>query len=257
MTKSRNSAGNHRNKAEFCVGFHAIESVLNNQPDKIIELVYDNKKSSHRLKQLLGLAREQGVTMRVVDRQTLDDICGSSQHQGVIAQIESVILRESTDLETIIATSSDNSVVLMLDQVQDPHNLGACLRTAECAGVHAVILPKDSSSPINQTVRKVASGAVENMDVLYVPNLVHAMKKLQESGYWVYGTSDQAESTLYDCKFAGKVVIVMGAEGSGIRRLTEENCDFFVKIPLKGEVSSLNVSVATGVILFEIGRQRS
>ena len=144
----------------------------------------------------------------------------------------------------------------MLDQIQDPHNLGACLRTAECAGVDAVILPRDGACRINQTVHKVSSGAVGHLDIFHVPNLVNTLDKLQNSGFWVYGATDKGAVSLNQCEYTGKVVVVMGAEGKGLRRLTREKCDYLVNIPMSGNVSSLNVSVATGIFLFEVIRQR-
>ena len=145
-------------------------------------------------------------------------------------------------------------MLLVLDQVQDPHNLGACIRTAECAGADAVILPKDRACPVNATVRKVASGAAEILPVVYVSNLVNALSRLQQEGFWVYGADERGDSELHQCEFSSRSVIVMGAEGKGIRRLVLEACDFSVRIPMQGQVTSLNVSVATGLMLFEAQR---
>jgi len=256
---ARSSRNNPR--AECCVGFHAVEALISHSSDKVVELLFEGRNPSHRQKQILSLAKGERVSIRPVSREVLDEECGSTHHQGVVAILESDRPKRSMDLESVLESveeSTDlNSIILMLDQVQDPHNLGACLRTAECAGVSAVILPKDGACPVNQTVRKVASGAAENLDIIYVPNLVTAMKKMQENGYWIYGTSDQGDSSIYECEFSGRIGIVMGAEGTGIRRLTAETCDYLVKIPLLGNVPSLNDSVATGVALFEVCRQLS
>ena len=246
-------------RTECCVGFHAVEALITHSSDRVVELLFEGRNPSHRQKQILALAKSEKVSIRPVSREVLEQECGSTHHQSVVAILESHRPKRSADLESVLESVDEagdqNSIILMLDQVQDPHNLGACLRTAECAGVRAVILPKDGACPVNQTVRKVASGAAENLDIIYVPNLVTSMKKMQESGYWIYGTSDQGDTTIYDCGFKGRIGIVMGAEGTGIRRLTAETCDYLVKIPLLGTVSSLNVSVATGVTLFEVCRQ--
>lgn len=244
-----------RSNVNQIVGFHAIESALR-QPDHQIEtLCLVTRKLSQRQQDLVKLAAEAGVAVQYYDRSELDRLSGTEQHQGVVAILKQAQIKSKSTVEDLIQSASDQSLVLILDQIQDPHNLGACLRTAECVGVEAVILPKDGACQINQTVRKVASGAAERMDVITVSNLANTMEKLQQAGYWIYGTSDKATKSIYEEKFSGKIAVTMGSEGPGMRRLTEEKCDFLVRIPLKGSVSSLNVSVATGVTLFEIDRQ--
>ncbi len=253
MTRS----DSNKSKRNHIVGFHAVESALHSDDNKIEQVFLVTRKLSKRQQQLVDVARECNVAVSYCQRGELDRISGTQHHQGVVAVLEAQKVQEIRTLEDVIAMSSAQSLVLILDQVQDPHNLGACLRTAECAGVDAVIIPKDGACQVNQTVRKVASGAAERMSIITVPNLVNAMETLQQHGYWTYGTSDQATESLYEAQFSGKMVIVMGSEGLGLRRLTADKCDFLIQIPLNGSVSSLNVSVATGVTLFEINRQLS
>jgi 23S rRNA (guanosine2251-2'-O)-methyltransferase len=238
-------------------GFHAVDAILTNDISRVAEIVVDQSRPSNRQKSLVAKARQAGLDVRFIDRDEIDRLCRGGNHQGIVA-----IFRErggsvATSLHDVLEKleESVDALVLVLDQVQDPHNLGACLRTAECAGVSAVILPRDGSCPVNDTVRKVASGAAERLDIVYVTNLVSALDQLQQANFWAYGTTDQADISIYDSKFTGKVALVMGSEGSGLRRLTMEKCDHLLAIPMRGEVSSLNVSVATGICLFEIRRQ--
>ena len=241
-------------------GFHAIEAMINRNPTRILEIQIDQEKSGQRMDTVRALAMKTGIPIRLQDRQELNQLTRQGNrpgnHQGVVALIRRVDSLSGITLEEIMSRQIEHSLILALDQIQDPHNLGACLRTAECAGVDAVILPKDGACRINPTVHKVSSGAVEHLNIFQVPNLVHALDKLQNNGFWVYGATDQGADSLYQCEYAGKVVIVMGAEGKGLRRLTREKCDYLVNIPMSGSVSSLNVSVATGIFLFEVIRQR-
>ena len=244
-------------KTEIGYGFHAVEAIIGNDRSRVTEIVADQSRPSSRQKSLIVKAREAGVKVRYVDRLEMEMLCNGANHQGILAVFAARGSDRNITLDQVIEEFQGQSdvMILVLDQVQDPHNLGACLRTAECAGVSAVILPRDGSCPVNDTVRKVASGAAERLDIAYVTNLVSALDKLQQAGFWVYGTSDKANITLFDCKFDGNVVLVVGSEGSGLRRLTTEKCDYLVGIPMQGDISSLNVSVATGVCLFEIRRQ--
>jgi 23S rRNA (guanosine2251-2'-O)-methyltransferase len=204
---------------------------------------------------LVGLAEESRVKVEKVDQKFLDNISRGVRHQGVIAEVKLVQQEGEHGLFNLLRTI-DQPFLLILDQVQDPHNLGACLRTAECAGVNAVILPKDGAAPVNETVRRVAAGAAERLPVFYVTNLSRCLNKLQELGIWITGSADESAKTLFETDLRGNMAIVMGAEGAGLRKLTREHCDQIVSIPMSGTVSSLNVSVATGVILFEAVRQR-
>ncbi len=253
---------NTRNKptANVVFGFHAVESMLNRNPHRILEIHTDRGKSGQRMDNIRALAMKTGVPIRLRGRQELSQWIRPENHpgshQGVVALIRRIDSAPAVTLEHLLSGQTGQRLVLALDQVQDPHNLGACLRTAECAGVDAVILPKNGACRITPTVRKVSSGAVEYLNILQAPNLAHALDKLQNSGFWVYGADGQAPESLYRYKYAGKVVVVMGAEGKGLRRLTREKCDYLVNIPVCGSVSSLNVSVATGIFLFEVVRQR-
>ena len=241
-------------------GFHAVEGVIKRNPARILEIRIDRRKSAQRVDNIRALAMKNGVPVRSQDRQELNQLIDPGNrpgnHQGVVAFIRRVDSLPGITLEGIIAGQAEHSLILALDRIQDPHNLGACLRTAECAGVDAVILPRDGACGITPTVRKVSSGAVEHLNILQVSNLVDALDKSQNNGFWVYGADGQGSDSLYRCKYAGKVVIVMGAEGKGLRRLTREKCDYLVNIPMSGSVPSLNVSVATGIFLFEVMRQR-
>jgi 23S rRNA (guanosine2251-2'-O)-methyltransferase len=190
-----------------------------------------------------------------MQRKALDDKAKGEQHQGIIARVKEGKKYNEKDLDQIIA-NSDTPFLLVLDGVTDPHNLGACLRNADAAGVDAIIVPKDKSAKLNGTARKVACGAAETVPLVQVTNLARTLRDIKEMGVWVVGTAGETDVEVFDAKLTGPMAIVMGAEGSGMRRLTREHCDELVKIPMVGTVSSLNVSVATGICLFEVLRQR-
>ncbi|MCL4112695.1 UNVERIFIED_CONTAM: hypothetical protein GTU68_052142 [Idotea baltica] len=213
-------------------------------------------ESGKRLDEILELARAANIVVRYCDRRAMDVLAEEGAHQGVLLEVSPSQPWNEAMLAEFLDRSENNSLILMLDGITDPHNLGACLRTADAAGVSAVIIPKDKSATLNATVRKVACGAAETIPLVVVTNLVRSLNKLQQRGFWAVGAAGEAESTLYQQDFTGSIVIVMGSEGSGMRRLTKENCDYLVNIPMQGSVSSLNVSVATGVCLFEAQRQR-
>lgn len=246
--------------AHVVFGFHAVEAAIGRNQAQILELRIDQGKSGQRIDSIRALAMKTGVPVQLRDRQELNQLARQGNrpgnHQGVVALIRRIDSSAGTTFEEIMSRQTEHSLILALDQIQDPHNLGACLRTAEGAGVDAVILPRDGACRINPTVHKVSSGAVGHLNILQTPNLVHALDKLQASGFWVYGAVGEAANSLYQCNYADKAVIVMGAEGKGLRRLTREKCDWLVNIPMSGSVSSLNVSVATGIFLFEVVRQR-
>ncbi len=237
-------------------GIHAVESALRNDAENLGQIWLDKRSRNDRLKKLVQMAEESGLRLLAADPDKLDKIAGNNRHQGIVAEYFKLKSYTENDLYDLLDALEETPFLLVLDGVTDPHNLGACLRTAEGAGVHAVIAPKDNAASITPTVRKVASGAAEVVPFIAVTNLARTLDTLKERGIWLTGTSDKAKQTLYQADLKGPVAIVMGAEGAGIRRLTEERCDFLVSIPMKGQVSSLNVSVATGVCLFEALRQR-
>lgn len=245
---------------EIVFGIHAVNALLDSAPERFIEMWLLKGRDDERLLPMLNLARKYGISTQMVQRRVLDDKSDGEQHQGVIARIKPGKVLTEHDLDDIISLTEKNGnlpFLLILDGVTDPHNLGACLRNADAAGVQAIIVPKDNAAKITATVRKVAVGAAESVPLVQVTNLSRTMKHLQQMGIWVVGTAGETDTCLYDVKLSGPIALVMGAEGKGMRRLTRENCDQLVKLPMAGNVSSLNVSVATGICLFEMVRQRS
>lgn len=242
-------------------GLHSVKAALKSSASEIEYLLVQKGRRDTRLKDMRELARKHAIETREVGRQELNDLVTDLQHQGVVA-----VLRDSSqgvrqNLADFIAQRKEEQpekvlLVLILDEVQDPHNLGACLRSADAAGVDAVVVPVDNSVGLTPVVRKVASGAAESVALFQVSNLQRAMGELQEAGLWIYGAAGEASDSLYRQDLTGPVAIVMGAEGKGIRRLTRERCDGLFHLPMQGSVSSLNVSVATGISLFEVVRQR-
>lgn len=228
--------------------------MLKHQADTVNTLYYDAKRQDQRLQYVLELAKSQEVNCIATNKDDLNKKAGGEQHQGVLIEAEEK--QQHHSLEELLDNLQEPPLLLVLDGITDPHNLGACLRTADAAGVHAVIFPKDKSASINATVRKVACGAAEVMPVYPVTNLARCLEQLQQRGIWIVGTAGEAENTLYNMDLSGPLALVMGAEGKGMRRLTRDRCDYLTKLPMAGSVSSLNVSVATGVCLFEIVRQR-
>ena len=242
-----------KNKTEIIFGFHAVESVIKNDPVNLLELWVDPHRHDKRIKELLSQVEKQGVSIEYVKKADLEKRCGSQRTQGIAARYRSLKAPQQS-LEDLL--EKDNVLLLVLDGIQDPHNLGACLRTADAAGVDAVIAPKDRAASITPTVRKVASGAAESIPFIQVTNLARTLKQLKDADVWIVGTAGEAEAEIYDVDLKGKLAIIMGAEEKGMRRLTRENCDQLIKLPMAGQVESLNVSVATGVCLFEAVRQR-
>ncbi len=237
-------------------GIHAVETALRNDAENLGQIWLDKRSRNDRLKKLEKLAVDHGLTILPTEPERLDKMAGHNRHQGVVADYYKLKSYTENDLYDLLDGLDETPFLLVLDGVTDPHNLGACLRTAEGAGIHAVIAPKDNAASITPTVRKVASGAAEVVPFIAVTNLARTLDTLKERGIWLTGTSDKANRTIYQADLKGPMALVMGAEGAGIRRLTEERCDFLVSIPMKGQVSSLNVSVATGVCLYEALRQR-
>lgn len=240
---------------EWLYGLHAMQSVLENEPERVIELFVLKGRNDERLTNIVNQARRFGVSVQFCQRKALDDKVRGEQHQGVVARAKPARVLDEADLDQVLE-KHEQPFLLVLDGVTDPHNLGACLRTADAAGVHAVVVPKDKSASLTATVRKVACGAAEVLPLIQVTNLSRTLKHLQDKGLWVIGTAGEADQMIYDAKLTGPTALVMGAEGKGMRRLTRENCDELIKLPMAGSVSSLNVSVATGVCLYEIVRQR-
>ncbi|MCK3657843.1 23S rRNA (guanosine(2251)-2'-O)-methyltransferase RlmB [Pasteurellaceae bacterium Pebbles2] len=238
-------------------GIHAVKSFLDRTPERIIEVLALKGREDKRLNPLISELQRLGISVQFLNRQTLDNKANGEVHQGIIARVQAAKELNENDLEQILQ-NKQNPFLLVLDGVTDPHNLGACLRTADAAGVDAVIVPKDKSAQLTSIARKVACGAAEVMPLIRVTNLARTLRELQQNhNIWVVGTAGEATETLYQSKLTGAIALVMGAEGDGMRRLTRECCDQLISIPMAGSVSSLNVSVATGVCLFEMVRQRS
>ena len=235
-------------------GFHAVGVRLKTAPASVLEIYADPTRRDARMKQFLARAAEAGVRVIEADGVRLAKLAGSHGHQGVAARVHE--LEQVRSLDDLLDGLNEPPMLLVLDGVTDPHNLGACLRVADGAGAHAVIAPKDHAAGINATVAKVASGAAETMPYFMVTNLARTLGELKERNIWVTGTSDDAEKTLYDIDLVVATALVLGAEGQGMRQLTRKTCDQLVRIPMMGAVESLNVSVASGVCLYEARRQR-
>ena len=238
-------------------GIHAVRVLLSRHPQRVRRVLLGAGRDAGRLAEIRGLAQRAGVQVGTADDATLDRLAGGERHQGVVAEVQARAGDPETQLEEALEAAAGAPLLLVLDGVQDPHNLGACLRSADAAGVAAVIVPRDRAAGLTPVVRKVAAGAAETVPLVAVVNLARTLRDLRERGIWLVGTDDAADRTLYDADLKGPVALVMGSEGEGLRRLTRECCDQLVSIPMAGAVESLNVSVATGVVLFEAVRQRS
>jgi 23S rRNA (guanosine2251-2'-O)-methyltransferase len=234
-------------------GFHAVLSRLRADPKSVVEIFLDETRNDARAKDLAALAERAGVHLMRVPTKRLDGFYGGGRHQGVVARVQARDLGQTLDdvLEGI-----EKPLLLVLDGVTDPHNLGACLRVANAAGVHAVVAPRDRAAGITPVVSKVASGAAEATPYLMVTNLARTLRELKERNVWIVGADERAQKTLYEVDLPESIAWVLGAEGEGMRRLTRENCDLLVRIPMRGEVDSLNVSVSAGICLFESVRRR-
>ena len=235
-------------------GFHAVTVRLKTAPQSISEIHVDATRRDQRMRSFIERAKEAGVKLVDSDDERLKALCGTHRHQGVLARVQALAQQHS--LDEVLDRVEGAPLVLVLDGVTDPHNLGACLRVADGAGADAVVAPKDHAVGLNATVAKVASGAAETVPYLMVTNLARTLKELKERDIWVVGTSDQAERSIFDVDLKRPVALVLGAEGEGMRALTAKTCDELVRIPMKGAVESLNVSVAAGVCLYEALRQR-
>jgi 23S rRNA (guanosine2251-2'-O)-methyltransferase len=235
-------------------GFHAVSVRLKTTPTSMVEVYVDATRRDARMKQFLARAAEAGVRVIEADGARLTKLSGSAGHQGVAARVQA--LEAARSLDDLLDGLQEPPLLLALDGVTDPHNLGACLRVADGAGAHAVIAPKDHAAGINATVAKVASGAAETVPYFMVTNLARTLGELKERGIWIIGAADEAERTRYEADLKSPTALVLGAEGPGMRQLTRKTCDSLVRIPMQGAVESLNVSVASGVCLYEARRQR-
>ena len=248
-------------KNDLIFGIHAVHAALANNPQQILEVWLDKKRlekkhSDKHMADIYQLVQKAGIASHEVGREQLDRMLPQANHQGVIARCDIPKTLAESDLLAIVENLLKPALLLILDGVQDPHNLGACIRSADGAGVDAVVVPKDKSAGLTSVVVKVASGAIQSVPLVQVTNLARTMDQLKKAGVWMVGTDDQGEQYMYGVDFTMPVALVMGAEGSGLRRLTKEKCDFLVKLPMEGVVTSLNVSVATGICLYEALRQR-
>ncbi len=241
---------------ELIFGFHSVEAILAKEPERFLEIYALKGREDKRLNPVIDQARKFGISIQFMQRKALDNKANGEQHQGIIANVKAARMYNEKDLDEIIARE-ETPFLLVLDGITDPHNLGACLRSADAAGVHAIIVPKDKSAKLNGTARKVACGAAETVPLVQVTNLARTLREIKDAGVWVVGTAGETDTELFDANLTGPMAVVMGAEGDGMRRLTREHCDLLVKIPMAGSVSSLNVSVATGICLFEVLRQRN
>jgi 23S rRNA (guanosine2251-2'-O)-methyltransferase len=234
-------------------GFHAVIAALEDAPVKPLEVMLAQHRQDERSRKVVELARALRVPVTLRAKSDLDLLAPELRHQGVLA----LIPEQSYSAEDALdAPATDDKLVLVLDGVQDPHNLGACLRTAEAAGVHAVVIPKDRAVGLTPIVRKAAAGAAERLPVVGVTNLSRTLQQLRDRGYWLTGLAGEAEESLFDVDLTGPRVLVLGAEGEGLRRLTKEHCHQLVRIPMAGKAESLNVSVAAGICMYEVVRQR-
>ncbi len=238
---------------QYVYGLHSVAALLENKAHDINSILVQDNRHDGKIQKLITLAQKNNIPCQSHTKQELDKLINAN-HQGIIAIVTATA--KAYDLANILENLSEPALLLILDGVQDPHNLGACLRSANAAGVHAVIAPKDKAVGITDVVRKVASGAVETTPFIQVTNLARTIKQLQEQGIWIYGADAEACDNIYDIDLRGPVALVLGAEGRGLRRLTKESCDGLLKIPMSGDIASLNVSVAAGICLFEAVRQR-
>jgi 23S rRNA (guanosine2251-2'-O)-methyltransferase len=241
---------------DLLIGIHAVEAALNYDAGNIVELYFETGAHNARLKELSDRARDLGIKPHARDRAALDRMTGGARHQGVVARYNAPAPHSESELPKLVEAGGASALFLVLDGVTDPHNLGACLRSAEAAGVTAVIVPKDRAVGITPTVRRASAGAADRVPLVSATNLARALKALKEAGVWLVGLVGDIDASLYSIDLKGPIAIVLGSEGEGMRRLTREACDFVARIPMRGGVESLNVSVATGIALFETLRQR-
>jgi 23S rRNA (guanosine2251-2'-O)-methyltransferase len=244
-------------KRNFVYGLHAVNAALERAPQRVLEMWIASPRDDARARELRARAEGAGIHIQAASADALGKLVGDVVHQGVVAAMRPLKPWDESDLSEALGRAGNDPLLLILDGVTDPHNLGACLRTADAAGALAVVIPKDRAAGVDGVVRKVAAGAAEFVPVASVTNLARTLESIKEHGIWVVGTDGEADKPIYAADFKRPLALVLGAEGGGMRRLTREKCDFLVKIPMAGHVQSLNVSVAAGIALFEVLRQRA
>ena len=242
---------------ELIWGIHAVLGLLREHPRRIRDITLQKGKAGAKLQEIIDLAREHQLRIRFEQQLRVPAGAGKVNHQGVMARMQRVDTVSLDDLLADLEAAATPPILLALDSIQDPHNLGAIIRSAAAAGVSAILLPKDRSAPLSGTVAKVAVGAMAHVAICSITNMVSSLKQLQEHGFWIFGAAGEASHPLYEADFTGKVCLVVGGEGKGMRPLVRSQCDHLVSIPMQHGVESLNASVATGVILFEMVRQRT
>ena len=238
---------------DIIYGIHAVEAAIRNQPENVLQVFVQQGRNDNRIKTLLNIAKNSGISTQDISGDKLKEKCPKARHQGVVAEIRH---SQSSEVSLDDLLYKEQLLLLVLDEVQDPHNIGACLRTADAAGVDAVIVSKNRSPALTPVIRNVASGAAETVPYIMVTNLARALDTLKQNNVWLIGTSGDAGQTIYDTRVNQRLALIMGSEGKGMRRLTREACDELVSIPMQGTVESLNISVATAVCLYEIRRQQ-
>jgi 23S rRNA (guanosine2251-2'-O)-methyltransferase len=243
--------------AQLLIGIHAVEAALNHDVDNLLELYIEAGTQNARVRELGEKARGLGVKPHARDRAALDRMTGGARHQGVVARYNAPPPRAEAELPALLEQAGREALVLVLDGVTDPHNFGACLRSAEAAGVTAVVVPKDRAVGVTPTVRRASAGAADRVPIVSATNLARTLKSMRQAGVWLVGLVGAEGEAIHDVDLEGPLALVLGSEGEGLRRLTREACDFLARIPMRGEVESLNVSVATGIALFEALRQRA
>jgi 23S rRNA (guanosine2251-2'-O)-methyltransferase len=244
-------------QGEYIYGLHSVHSFIKSKPGDLSMIYVGERKTIPILDEILAMAKEFDINVHSVANMELDCFVHNENHQGIVAKLRVINsgVYEEKDLEPLLDSLKEPPFLLLLDCVHDPHNLGACLRTADAAGVHIVLTPKDRACGLTPAVRKVACGAAETTPFIQVTNLARTMSMLKERGIWLYGAVQDAQDSIFSAKLKGPLGIVLGSEGEGLRHLTRESCDFLISVPMLGAVSSLNVSVATGICLFEALRQ--
>jgi len=243
-------------KSSKLFGLHSVQAALDYSPNKIHKAWVDTGRQDKRLTQAIDNLLDLGIEPEKVDRKKLDRLAENNNHQGIVIEVEMPAELSESDLKTAVENLTETALFLVLDNVQDPHNLGACLRTADATGVHGVIITKDNATGITPTVCKVASGAAETVPVYQVTNLARTLRWLKGEGLWIMGAAGETAKTIYSTDFSVPMALVVGTEGKSLRRLTKEQCDVLVSVPMLGKVESLNLSVATGILLYEAVRQR-
>ena len=246
-----------KDQSRLVAGINPVLAALRNKPQAIARLYLAKGSRNQRVKDIELLARDLNLEVVLAQRERLDELAGLDRHQDVLLELSAQPGLDEAGLYALLESLQEPPLLLVLDGVTDPHNLGACLRTAEGAGVHAVLVPRDRAAGLTPVARKASAGASEVIPLVQVTNLARTLRELKQRGIWLCGTSDRAQTSLYAQDLTGPMALVMGSEGQGLRRLTAETCDFLLSLPMRGTVNSLNVSVATGVCLYEIGRQRS